>query len=100
MQRADLSNRAKLHFSKLSVYHEIYNLKNRWDKDMKLYHVFAREQSTVTVSDYPSAKKRRDTIMPLFSRKNIIETQYLIQQCVRTIPFQIYIAVNGPVLVE
>ena len=53
---------------------------------MRLYHLFAREQSTLTIPDYSSAKKRRDTIMPLFSRKNIIETQYLVQQCVRMIP--------------
>ena len=50
---------------------------------MQLYHIFADEQSTLTIPDYPTAKKRRDMIMPLFSRKNIIEMQHLIQQCVR-----------------
>lgn len=87
--QVDLPNHVQLHFSKPSVYEEIYNIKNRWDRDMKLYHIFADEQSTITIPDYPSAKKRRDIIMPLFSRKNIVEMQYLVQQCVWMIPFRI-----------
>ena len=49
---------------------------------MKLYHIFADEVSTLTTPDYPTAKKRRDLIMPLFSRKNILEMQHLVQPCV------------------
>ncbi|EKM54139.1 uncharacterized protein PHACADRAFT_145790 [Phanerochaete carnosa HHB-10118-sp] len=74
----------ELHFAKPSAYHEIYNVKNRWDRDMKLYHIFADEVSTLTIPDYPTAKKRRDISIPLFSRKNVIEMQHLVQQCLDT----------------
>ena len=72
----------QLHFAKPSVYHEIYAQKNRWSKDMKLYHIFADKESTFTIPDYERAKKRRDITTPLFSRKNVIQMQYLVQECV------------------
>lgn len=49
---------------------------------MKLYHIFARKLSTLTVPDYATAKKRRDITAPLFSRKNVIEMQHLVQRSV------------------
>lgn len=50
---------------------------------MALYHIFADELSTLTIPDYATAKKRRDLATFLFSRKNIIAMQHLVQQCVR-----------------
>jgi hypothetical protein len=58
-------------------------MKNRWDRDMKLYHIFADEQSTLTIPDYTRAKKRRDITSPFFSRKSIVDLQSRIQDCVR-----------------
>lgn len=72
----------ELHFSKPSVYHEIYNQKSRWHKDMKMYGVFADKLSTLTIPDYERAKKRRDITTPLFSRKNVVQMQYLVQECI------------------
>ncbi|GJE84155.1 cytochrome P450 [Phanerochaete sordida] len=74
----------QLHFSRPSAYNEIYNVKNRWDRDMALYHIFADERSTLTIPDYTTAKKRRDLTTFLFSRKNIIAMQHLVQQCLDT----------------
>ena len=81
----ELTFRVQIHFAKPSAYHEIYNQKNRWDRDMKLYHLFADEVSTLTIPDYARAKKRRDITAPIFSRKNVLEMQHLIQRCVRTV---------------
>lgn len=75
----------QLHFSKPAAYNEIYNVKNRWDRDMKLYHIFADEVSTLTIPDYARAKKRRDLTTFLFSRKNIVNMQHLVQQCLDTV---------------
>lgn len=54
---------------------------------MKLYHIFATEESLTTIPDYPRAKKRRDMTSPLFSRKSVLEREHLIQQCVREFHF-------------
>ena len=53
---------------------------------MKLYHIFAEEQSTLTIPDYARAKKRRDLTSPLFSRKSVLDLQHRIQDCVSTVP--------------
>lgn len=69
----------QLHFSSPEVYHEIYNSRNRWSRDPSLYHVFAMSLSLLTMMDYPSAKKRRDILQPLFSHKAIQDLQHLVQ---------------------
>lgn len=46
---------------------------------MKLYHIFADEESTLTIADYARAKKRRDIMSPMFSRKSVLEMQPRIQ---------------------
>lgn len=70
----------QLHFAKPSVYHEIYNAKNRWTKDVSLYHLVAAEESTLSLCDYNQAKKRRDITLPLFSRKTVVSIQHLVQE--------------------
>lgn len=77
------SSPKQLHFAKPSVYHEIYNAKNRWTKDVSLYHMTADEKSTFSLCEYDESKKRRDITLPLFSRKSVIGTQHLIQEGVR-----------------
>ena len=72
----------KLHFSQPSAYHDIYNPRNRWTKDPALYRIFAESESTFTIVEYSKAKKRKDILLPLFSRKAIIDMQHLIQDCV------------------
>ena len=72
----------QLHFSKATAYHEIYNPRNRWSRDPALYHVFSMSESLLTMMDYPTAKKRKDILLPLFSRKAILDLQHLIQEIV------------------
>jgi hypothetical protein len=35
--------------------------------------------------DYPTAKKRKEILQPLFSRKAIVELQHLIQDMVKLV---------------
>ncbi|THH01967.1 hypothetical protein EW026_g808 [Hermanssonia centrifuga] len=71
----------ELHFAKPSVYHEIHSPRNRWSKDPVLYNAFAEFESSFTIPEYHRAKKRKDILQPLFSRKSIISMQHLIQDC-------------------
>ncbi|KAJ3527813.1 hypothetical protein NM688_g8076 [Phlebia brevispora] len=70
----------ELHFSKPSVYNEIYNAQNRWNKDFYLYRAFADDVSSFTICEYPAAKQRKDILLPLFSRKAIVNMQDLVGQ--------------------
>ena len=65
------------------MYHEIYNPKNRWDKDPYLYRIMADTESTVSICDYESAKRRRDLALPLFARRSVLAMQDRVQCCVR-----------------
>ncbi|KAI0084581.1 cytochrome P450 [Irpex rosettiformis] len=71
----------ELHFSKPSVYHEIYSPKNRWSRDPSLYHVFASYENLLSKMEYAKAKQRKDVLQPLFSRKAILNLQHLVQEC-------------------
>lgn len=73
----------QLHFAKPSAYNEIYNMKNRWAKDSKLYHLFADEESSFSISDCNEAKARRDITASIFSRHNTLKMQDTIQGYVR-----------------
>jgi cytochrome P450 len=80
-----LTHFLQLHFAKRAVYHEIYNPRNRWSRDPALYHVFSISESLLTMMDYPTAKKRKEILQPLFSRKAIVELQHLIQDMVKPV---------------
>jgi hypothetical protein len=70
----------KLHFSKPSVYHEIYNAGNRWAKEPALYHSFGEDRSSFGFLDYKDAKPRKDILQPIFSRKAVMDVEGLIQE--------------------
>ncbi|KAH9960412.1 cytochrome P450 [Russula dissimulans] len=69
----------ELHFSRPSVYNEIYNPQNKWDKDYQLYRAFDADQSFFTQTLYRDAKHGRSLIANLFSKKAISELQHLIR---------------------
>jgi len=69
----------ELHFSKPSVYNEIYNPQNKWDKDYQLYRAFDADQSFFTQTLYQDAKHGRSLIANLFSKRAISELQHLIR---------------------
>ncbi|KAH9998260.1 hypothetical protein BJV77DRAFT_742201 [Russula vinacea] len=69
----------ELHFSRPTVYNEIYNSQNRWDKDYEYYRAFELDESFFTQTDYLKSKHSRGLISNLFSRGAISEIQHLIR---------------------
>ncbi|KAH9990968.1 putative P450 monooxygenase [Russula compacta] len=69
-----------LHFANPHAYNEIYNFKNKWDKDAVVYGAFDMDQSSACYIKYKDAKLRRDVLSPMFSRSSILQMQGLIQE--------------------
>jgi cytochrome P450 len=57
----------QLHFSEPRAYHDIYNGKNRWDKEKRLYHSFGEDRSSFGYLTYKEAKARKDILNRSFS---------------------------------
>lgn len=70
----------ELHFSDPEAYHEIYNNKNRWDKESKLYHSFGEDRSSFGYLTYGEAKERKDVLNKMFSAKAVLEAKGLVLQ--------------------
>jgi hypothetical protein len=75
----DILTCIQISFSDPAAYYEIYNGTNRWDKDPKLYQSFGEDHSTFGCLKYADAKKRKDILGPMFSRKAISDLQSLVQ---------------------
>ncbi len=71
---------SQLHFSNPSAYHDIYNNKNKWDKDNSLYRAFEMDAATVGFVHYADAKHRREILGPFFSRTSTLQMQDLVQE--------------------
>ena len=76
---------SQLHFARPTVYNEIYNPQNKWDKDYELYRAFDMDESFFTQTDYRKARLRRSLVSNFFSRSAISEMQHLIRDQVRSI---------------
>jgi hypothetical protein len=72
-----------LHFANPHVYNEIYNAKNKWDKDTAVYRAFDMQESSACFIKYRDAKIRRDVLSPMFSRSSILKMQDLILERVK-----------------
>lgn len=70
----------QLHFANPHAYNEIYNVKNKWDKDPVVYGAFDMDESSACFIKYEDAKQRRDVLSPMFSRSSILQMQGLIQE--------------------
>ncbi|KAF8506098.1 cytochrome P450 [Russula emetica] len=68
----------ELHFARPTVYNEIYNSQNKWDKDHEYYRAFDVDESFFAQTDYLKSKHNRALISNLFSRRAISEIQRLI----------------------
>jgi hypothetical protein len=77
--------RRQLHFAKPSVYNEIYNSQNKWDKDYSLYRAFDLDESFFSQTDYLKSKHSRALVSNLFSKSAVTELQHLIRGQVRSI---------------
>lgn len=84
----------QLHFANPHAYNEIYNVKNKWDKDPVVYGAFDMDKSSACFIKYEDAKQRRDVLSPMFSRSSILRMQGLIQE--RVSFFGILDLINSP----
>ncbi|KAH8993149.1 putative P450 monooxygenase [Lactarius akahatsu] len=75
----------ELHFSNPAAYNDIYNHRNKWDKDHLLYRAFDLDMSTVGFIHYSDVKHRRDVLAPFFSRTSILQMQDLIMERVNVL---------------
>ncbi|KAI9459866.1 putative P450 monooxygenase [Lactarius psammicola] len=75
----------ELHFSNPAAYNDIYNHRNKWDKDHLLYRAFDMGESTVGFIHYSDAKQRRDVLAPFFSRTSILQMQDFIKERVNVL---------------
>ncbi|KAH7135249.1 cytochrome P450 monooxygenase-like protein [Dendryphion nanum] len=61
----------ELHFANPKAYHDIYNNKNRWDKEASLYKSFNEDRSSFGFLTYAEAKNRKDVLNRSFSQAAI-----------------------------
>ncbi|KAI0277336.1 cytochrome P450 [Russula aff. rugulosa BPL654] len=69
----------ELHFARPTVYNEIYNSQNKWDKDHEYYRAFDVDESFFAQTDYFKSKHNRALISNMFSRRAISKIQRLIR---------------------
>ncbi|KAH9018440.1 putative P450 monooxygenase [Lactarius hengduanensis] len=77
---APKSFKLSLHFSNPAAHNDIYNHRNKWDKDHLLYRAFDLDMSTVGFIHYSDAKHRRDVLVPFFSRTSVLQMQDVVQE--------------------
>lgn len=70
---------SQIHFSNPEAYHEIYNGKNKWDKEHKLYHSMGEDRSSFGFLHYEESKERKDVLNRRFSAKAMDDAQGLVQ---------------------
>ena len=80
---------SQLHFAKPTVYNEIYNSQNKWDKYYNIYRVFTADESFFVQPDYLKAKHGRALVSNMFSKRAISEIQHLIRGQVGPIVYPI-----------
>jgi len=68
----------ELHFSNPHAYHDIYNNRNRWDKERRFYHSFDEDESSFGFITYKEAKERRDILSRSFSNSAIEQAEGLM----------------------
>jgi cytochrome P450 len=68
----------QLHFANPQAYHDIYNNKNRWDKESRLYKSFNEDRSSFGFLTYTEAKNRKDVLNRSFSQSAIEGAEGLI----------------------
>lgn len=75
----------KLHFADPKAYHDIYNNKNRWDKEARLYKSFNEDRSSFGFLTYAEAKNRKDVLNRSFSLAAIEGAENLIVEHVKAL---------------
>lgn len=71
-----------VHFSDPQAYYDIYGMGKKMSKWASFYDCFYEEESSFGLTDPKLAKKRRDILLPLFSRRAILKLENLIQHSI------------------
>ena len=74
---------SQLHFNNPQAFHDIYNNRNRWDKDGAFYHSFGEDESSFGFLTHQEAKERKDVLTRMFSAKAIEDAQGIVRDKVR-----------------
>ncbi|KAK0210181.1 cytochrome P450 [Desarmillaria ectypa] len=72
-------NPRELHFSTPQAYFTIYSSQVKFIKDPYFYFAFNEDESSFGYTDRVLAKKRRDVLNPLFSRRSILRLEHIVQ---------------------
>lgn len=75
----------QLHFADPKAYHDIYNNKNRWDKEARLYKSFNEDRSSFGFLTYAEAKNRKDVLNRSFSTTAIESAEGLIVENIKAL---------------
>lgn len=75
-----LTGSVQLHFANPKAYHDIYNNKNRWDKEARLYKSFGEDRSTFGFLTYAESRVRRDVLNRSFSQTAINDAENLVTE--------------------
>ncbi|KAK0450466.1 cytochrome P450 [Desarmillaria tabescens] len=78
-------NPNELHFSSPQAYFSIYSSQVKFIKDPNFYFCFAQDESSFGFTEHAVAKKRRDLLLPFFSRRSILQMEGIIQSKVDTL---------------
>ncbi|KNG46269.1 cytochrome p450 monooxygenase, partial [Stemphylium lycopersici] len=74
-----------LHFAHPQAYHDIYNNKNRWDKEANLYKSFGEDESSFGFLTYAEAKERKHVLNPSFSQAAVRSAEGLCTDKVKAL---------------
>ncbi|KXN86367.1 Trichodiene oxygenase, partial [Leucoagaricus sp. SymC.cos] len=80
----------ELHFNGPIAYNGIYSFRDRYKKEPSFYKCFGVDQSTFDSTELLEAKARRRVLGPLFSRRSVLEAEYLIQREIRRFSFSAF----------
>ncbi|KAI8935073.1 hypothetical protein NX059_007668 [Plenodomus lindquistii] len=75
----------ELHFANPQAYHDIYNNKNRWDKEARLYQSFNEDRSSFGFLTFAEAKNRKDVLNRSFSPAAIESAEKLLVEETKTL---------------
>ncbi|KAF9457911.1 cytochrome P450 [Collybia nuda] len=75
----------EVHFSMPQAYAEIYASGSPFTKEPVLYKCFGMDEGSFAIVDPHKSKKRREMLLPLFSRRAILKLENIVQEKVHTL---------------
>ncbi|KAL0577919.1 hypothetical protein V5O48_004084 [Marasmius crinis-equi] len=70
----------ELHFASLDAYHEIYAVGSKFSKDARTYNPVSANHHVFAMVDPHDAMVRRAIVLPYFSRRSMLDREWIIQE--------------------